>query len=289
LVGAQVLLLPGFVWQAYAALRQGLQALQTASGPARTERSGAPAPPSIASLLPLAWWAALHLLYALRLPVDYQHGRYLAPALPVLLTYGVTGTRYLLCRANRKEHRQAPVAWVWTRATLGSLYALCIAFLVLGGRAYAEDRYIIQREMVDVAHWLRDHTPPHALVAAHDIGAIGYWAQRPLLDLAGLVNPEVIPVMRDETRLIEYVIERGARYLVTFPSWYPILVRDERLTRIYPEHESASPFPGQTPMTIYLVRHNGPLANLVGKPIALWYTDFRADPFWIKEAHAPGE
>jgi hypothetical protein len=284
LVGAQVLLLPGFVWQAYAALRQGLRALHAVQDPAHADRCPPQVPFLLAPLLPLAWWAALHLLYALRLPVDYQHGRYLIPTLPILLTYGVTGTRYWLCRATRGTHRRALFTRVWTQATIGSLYALAIAFLVLGGRQYAGNRRIIQLEMVDVAHWLRAHTPPHALVAAHDIGAIGYWAQRPLLDLAGLVNPEVIPFMRDETRLFEFVVDHKADYLVTFPSWYPTMVLDERLTRIYPDQDRASPLPDQESMTVYLIHH-----ELVGKPIALWYTDTRADPFRIEEAHTPGE
>ena len=113
---------------------------------------------------------------------------------------------------------------VWTRALVGALGILCLAFLVLGGQAYAEDRCIIQQEMVDVALWLHDNTPPNARIAAHDIGAIGYWAQRPLLDLAGLINPEVIPVMRDEARLLEYIVDHKPDYLVTFPSWYPTMV-----------------------------------------------------------------
>ena len=44
-------------------------------------------------------------------------------------------------------------------------------------------------------------------------------------DLAGLIDPGVIPVMRDQGRLIEYVLERQANYLVAFPSWYPAMAR----------------------------------------------------------------
>ena len=44
------------------------------------------------------------------------------------------------------------------------------------------------------------NTPPDALIAAHDIGAVGYFGQRRLLDLAGLVSPEVIPFIRDEAQ-----------------------------------------------------------------------------------------
>jgi hypothetical protein len=63
------------------------------------------------------------------------------------------------------------------------------------------------------------------VVAAHDIGALGYFGQRRLLDLAGLVSPQVIPFMRDEPRLAAFLDQQRADYLVTFPGWYPELVR----------------------------------------------------------------
>ncbi len=38
--------------------------------------------------------------------------------------------------------------------------------------------------------WLRDNTPPDAVVAALDIGALGFASERRILDLAGLVSPD---------------------------------------------------------------------------------------------------
>jgi len=58
----------------------------------------------------------------------------------------------------------------------------------------------------------------------HDIGAIGYFTQNPLIDLAGLVTPDVVPFIRDETRLAGYLDAANAEYLITFPSWYPVLI-----------------------------------------------------------------
>jgi hypothetical protein len=175
------------------------------------------------------------------------------PALPILLVYGTIGTVDWLHRAAQGERRDHPFTRIWTRTLVGTLGVLAVAFLVIGGQAYAEDRCIIHQEMVEVALWLRDNTAPDALIAAHDIGAIGYWAQRPLLDLAGLINPEVIPIMRDQDRLLEYVIGQRASYFVTFPSWYPTMVQDTRLTRIYPAQDRPASQSPREPMTVYRV------------------------------------
>jgi len=81
----------------------------------------------------------------------------------------------------------------------------------------------IERELVDVARWLREETPPQAIVATHDIGAVGYFSQRTLVDIAGLANPEVIPFIDDEERLLAYLEKKNVDYFVTFPSCQPQL------------------------------------------------------------------
>src|SRR3972149_5325570 len=42
-------------------------------------------------LTPLVWAIAFLGLYAVRLPVDYQHGRYVMPVIPVMLGCGFAG------------------------------------------------------------------------------------------------------------------------------------------------------------------------------------------------------
>ena len=80
--------------------------------------------------------------------------------------------------------------------------------------------------MVVTAKWVAQTIPPNSIIAAHDIGALGYFDHHPLIDLAGLVSPEVIPFMRDETRLAAYLNQRGVSYLIAFPDFYPNLTRN---------------------------------------------------------------
>jgi hypothetical protein len=41
--------------------------------------------------------------------------------------------------------------------------------------------------------WLKQNSPPEAVIAIKDIGVIGYYSGRTVLDLAGLVSPQCIP------------------------------------------------------------------------------------------------
>jgi len=72
-------------------------------------------------------------------------------------------------------------------------------------------------------------TEADALVAAHDIGALGYFGERHILDLAGLISPEVIPIMREPTKLREYLDRSAPEYLMLHLDWYADLGQNQEL------------------------------------------------------------
>ncbi|HEY4689840.1 MAG TPA: hypothetical protein VIK33_11040, partial [Anaerolineae bacterium] len=223
-VGAQVLLMPGFLLEAATSLRR------------LRDRATWP------FVLPLAWIAAHLAVYALRLPVTYQHGRYLMPILPAIVLIGLHGSAKALESIRRARRQGMPLAFL-RRAALGSLIALVAAFWIVGAGAYRIDVNIIERELVASARWIETNTPPDALIAAHDIGAMGYFAHRPLLDLAGLISPEVIPIIRDEAALRTLLRVRRADYLAAPPGFYTTLLDAPELERVFsgdspfaPEH-----------------------------------------------------
>ena len=83
--------------------------------------------------------------------------------------------------------------------------------------------------MVDLALWLRNNTPESSLIALHDIGIVGYYSDRKIIDLVGLTNPEVRKYYWDgnsmrlfslsERKVIEYLKKKKPDYLVMFPEW----------------------------------------------------------------------
>jgi hypothetical protein len=226
-IGAQLLLLPGLGWAAWLTFKER-----------RTEL-----------IFLWLWWIGFLLLYGFRLPVTYQHGRYQIPAIAWVILLGMWGTLRLWQKLPPRNVALRVVSRAWAL----SLAALLLAFTVIGAQAYGRDVRFIESEMVATAKWLAAQTPPDALIAAHDIGAIGYFAQRRLIDLAGLITPEIIPIIRDEAALLDFVAGRQAGYLVTFPSWYPNLTQNSKLTRIYTSASPWSPQAGGDNMTVYQI------------------------------------
>jgi hypothetical protein len=221
LTGPGILVVPGlaaFLWQAAKRLRQ-------------------------AQLAVLGWSIIYVTVYSLRLP-PYQHGRYLMPAMPVLLIAALAG--YI-------DLRRMPTA-LWNRPSILNAWdlgiaSLAVGFLLMGAHAYGQDVGLIETEMVNTAQWIQASVEPGALVAAHDIGALGYFDNHPLIDLAGLVSPEVVPFMRNETALAQYLDRRGANYLVAFPGLYPLLEQDA--VPVYSSGGKFAPSMGVRNLTVY--------------------------------------
>ncbi len=202
LTGVGIVLLPGFIWFGIVTFRKRKWSHAFA----------------------LLWVFGYLFVYAMRLPVIYQHGRYVMPVIPVICLFGLVGMVWLV-------ELMSVLNWGRILRTAWIIVALIIvfAFWILGLEAYTKDVAIIESEMVETAHWVSENTAQESLLAAHDIGALGYFGERNLLDLAGLVSPEVIQFIRDEKALASHLNDQGVNYLVTFPGWYPDLVEKSAL------------------------------------------------------------
>lgn len=190
----------------------------------------------------LLWMAGYALLYAFRLPM-YQHGRYIMPALSALLVLG--GAFFFQWMASALP-RQRLLRFAW-----GALAGmLLVVFFVFGALTYAQDVAFIESEMVQTSQWVAENLPAGSIIAVHDIGAIGY-ANRSytLVDLAGLVTPEVIPFIRDESRLAAYLDQRNVEFLIIFPNWYPELSKQAEL--LYITGSPYAPMQGGENLAVY--------------------------------------
>lgn len=166
------------------------------------------------ALAGVLWFLGYAWIYFARLPA-YQHGRYMIPALPILYLWGLLGTLEYATSVN--ANKRIVLAWYTIIAVL------CFAFGFIAARQNAYDVYWIESQMVETAKWVQQNLPSDSVLAVHDIGALGYYVRNPLIDLAGLISPEVVPFIRDEVRLVEYLDSSGADYLIVFPSLYPQL------------------------------------------------------------------
>jgi hypothetical protein len=140
------------------------------------------------------------------------------PLIPIFVILGAVGMLgWAREHTGQKWQRILGTSWLMACALVE------LGFWVMAAGSYATDVAIIETEMVEPALWLEANSAPGDRVAAHDIGALGYFSRRELLDLAGLVSPEVTPILGDEEKLAILLDEREIDYLILTFDWYPRL------------------------------------------------------------------
>jgi len=204
------------------------------------------------------WCVTLPLAYALMHAIPYQHGRYLMPLIPFNALVGVWG----LLKTMRMATLRGWVPRTPTRRTLavlGVVLSVGTAWrLPLMSQEYAANVVDINTMHVAFGKWLLTNTSPDDIIAVNDIGAIGYISERFVVDLAGLISPEVIPTLRgpDPTSgLTDFLKEQQVDCVIIFPSWFPGLVAQSQILRpihtISLEHNTIA---GGRTMTAYETR-----------------------------------
>ncbi len=147
------------------------------------------------------WMLALPLAYVV---FDIQVlSRYLLLITPAVC---VVGWRALEHPLGARAPRVAVAAVVVAVGVNAALYARVV---LSPSRAFSAD---LMGPMTDLAVFLRDHSPPDAVVAAADIGYLAFYSQRRVLDLGGLVEPETGRLR--EAHDYEEIIARGLYFEV---------------------------------------------------------------------------
>ncbi|MEA3308227.1 MAG: hypothetical protein U9Q70_01765 [Chloroflexota bacterium] len=81
-----------------------------------------------------------------------------------------------------------------------------------------------------IGAWLAANTPPDAPVGALEVGIIGYYARRPMVGFAGLIQPDVAAQMQRKTTYQDtalWAVEHyRPEYLVLSPDWFPQLISE---------------------------------------------------------------
>jgi len=155
---------------------------------------------------------------------------YYAPLLPgyvVLVGLGLTSIDWIIRRQMEKSHHPNH----WTRS-IPHLVIVCL--LVVPGilqfmhfKTISENRdprFTIYRA---IGNWLRANSLPNASVGTLEVGIIGYYAKRPIIDFAGLIQPEIASGLDSHTTYADaanYAVERfQPDYLVLREDTFPDL------------------------------------------------------------------
>ena len=163
----------------------------------------------------------------------FQHGRYAAHLIPLMTVMGLGGGVWLL-QQIRISLPERYVVWGFGCLVVGSLAIMNVRY----AQTYGQDVENIEHMHVQMGKWLANNTPHDAVLATHDIGAIGYFSGRKVLDTVGLITPEVLPYLRQAPSAGQgvwaFLNDQKPDYVILLPNWYPQLSeRTDVLTPVY--------------------------------------------------------
>lgn len=175
-------------------------------------------------LIPLLWVLLLFIAYWKNLPKLFQNGRYLMPVIPCFLLlniYGInktlefikTRTKFLL------QYRNQTILLI----IIFSVILFQFVNTAIFDENMQKDYFgYINKRQVKTALWMKENLPQDAIVATHDIGAIAFYSNRRIVDMVGLVSPEMIKNLMLTDSLIAFMVRNKVTHFATLQSWFPI-------------------------------------------------------------------
>jgi len=160
----------------------------------------------------LALFCTLIGLNAVALPAIYDHGRYLMPLIPLMVIHGIQGLGQVL---KRFTHTPLVRYAVWL-----SLFGMVFLLWINGASDYSYRTQLFNTVHIEAARWINMNTPQNTVIATHDIGIIGYHTERQIVDLAGLITPEIVPILNDPQKMAEYLRQRHVTHLIVYSGYY---------------------------------------------------------------------
>lgn len=175
-------------------------------------------------LVVLLLFSPIRSLYDYNAPgLGFQQQRYFVQATALLIVVAGFG----LAERARQLGRDLDLRRLGPLALLLSLpcFASWLVFVPVGVDNI-EDMH------VTLGHWLRENTAPDDLIATNDIGAIAYYSDRRILDLCGLVEPELVDWALAGKGIENYVAAKRPKLVAIFPAWFPALAKSPALQAI---------------------------------------------------------
>jgi len=174
--------------------------------------------------VPLLFSVEMFFVYWKDLPYLYQEGRYLMPVLPFVILAGADGAATLSEAAGKFLPRLGRM--VRGEAVIVLILALpAIQFAVAGWKErsqYADYCDYISKRQVATAVWIRDNLADGVRIATHDVGAIAYYSGKQIVDMVGLISPEMIPRLGSLDGLIGFMNSQRVTHLALLKNWFEI-------------------------------------------------------------------
>jgi hypothetical protein len=168
-------------------------------------------------------------------PVVGNFGRYFFPLFPLIAVFAALALGFIFERGESTIFSSR----AWKGLGLLIICLPTVVMLARGALVFTRNVGNVEDSDVAAAHWLQDRVPAEALLAVNDVGALKYILPNRVLDMAGIVSPEISTAKKDavarganwQQGVANVLAREKPDYAVVFPNWYPGLVGEDKILR----------------------------------------------------------
>ena len=131
----------------------------------------------------------LPIVLAFVAPQFRHHGRYFFEVLPILIILGTMVSSKIFSHNSRKKYTTILQSAFITLSLIGACRGMLLT---------AESITNINDQHLAASVWINERLTSNDRLAVDDVGAIGYFTKRSLIDLTGLMSPDLYPLQQDQ-------------------------------------------------------------------------------------------
>jgi len=203
------------------------------------------------------WVILLPAVSSVIAPNWRHHGRYLIPLIPFINIVSVILFQkicsYIACKGVKK-------AALYRKIGLAVLLIFSVNSTIVFAGALGWNVDNINSQHVKIGKWLRDTLPGEKAFGMNDIGAIAFVTKKYVVDMAGLVTPEVFRFQKMSYReganaLLRLLKDKGVNYIIIYPDWFEYIMENyiNSFTMVYSAKLEKNTICGEIEMFVYKV------------------------------------
>ncbi len=210
---------------------------------------------------PYTWLMAIAMIVLYHFTAPYHalinNARYLVPIFDLLMVAAVSGLAILLVRAVNLSGGQSRLLHVLPVVVILAIVVLPVMpDYMFQANLFGNSVKNINEQQVHIGYWLRDNTPRDAVLAIHDAGALRFFSNRTVIDIAGLVSPDIAHGDMTQTELVVYLRDHGCDYFVFFDelfAYWAWLHFSGAYEKLYTVHLDDNVISGRDTMSVFYI------------------------------------
>jgi hypothetical protein len=212
---------------------------------------------------PFAWLLPVSLTVLYRLSTPYasliNNARYLVPIFDLFLVVAIASGAILfklvlttILEVKDQVSVNAPVVLILLIIFITPMFPHFVWQATNYGKAAGN----INDMQVHIGKWLDENTPPDAIFAIHDAGALRFFSGRGIIDFAGLVTPDIIHSNMTNRDRMQYLYEHGCNYFVFFNElfiYWTHFIPSNAYSKLYTVFLEDNVVSGRDTMSVYQI------------------------------------